>query len=191
MMMGCGVAAAQPLVSVGVKGGVPITEPMKYGDESKRYLVGASVELRLPRGFAVELDALYQRVGRSTDWISTLPYYSRDRGNQWQFPLLAKYYFQPKTKSWQPYVGAGYAVRAAWMRSSGQSYFTDQNGVMTPYKFDYKHSTSADLGATFTSGIRFHAGRIAISPEVRYTRWGESTAQTKQNEVNFLVGISF
>jgi hypothetical protein len=34
-----------------------------YKDESRPYTIGPSVEFRLPVGFAVEIDALYRRLG--------------------------------------------------------------------------------------------------------------------------------
>jgi len=63
-----GSAGAQ-LVSVGVKGGVLITNPARYNDESQRYIVGPSVEFRLPFRFAAEIDALYTRTGTSTRFL--------------------------------------------------------------------------------------------------------------------------
>jgi hypothetical protein len=65
-------AAAQP-VSVGVLGGVPlIDQTQTYGnpldhDESRPYIIGPSLEVRLPAGFAIEADGLYQRIGSTVD----------------------------------------------------------------------------------------------------------------------------
>src|SRR5436190_5859676 len=93
-----GSAGAQ-LVSVGVKGGVSITEPGRYNDESKRYIVGPSVEFRLPFRFAAEIDALYMRTGSSSRFFFldstgiagiTTDIRTRTRGNSWEFPVLGK-----------------------------------------------------------------------------------------------------
>src|SRR4051812_15902078 len=123
-----GIASAQ-LVSFGVKGGVSLTDPDRYKGESKRYIVGPSVEVRLPLGFAVEVDALYRRVGSSFSYIfptlnpdgtpanMTIANYNRQRGNSWEFPILAKYYFRSRSSAWQPFLATGYAFRATWYES--------------------------------------------------------------------------
>src|SRR5690242_19911852 len=58
--------AAQTL-QVGALGGVIATSPNAFRDgESKRYVIGPSVELRLfGTKLGIELDALYRRVGDS------------------------------------------------------------------------------------------------------------------------------
>ena len=47
------------------------------------------------------------------------------------------------------------------------------------------------IGATFAAGVRMHAGRLGILPEVRYTRWSTSNLGSRKNEAKFLLGISF
>src|SRR5262245_61142180 len=110
-----GGAFGQP-VSVGVKGAVQIADnPLAGHDDSRRGLVGPSVEVRLPAGFAVEADALYRRVGYSYSYSLLGPtagfYSARVRGNSWEFPVLGKYYFQRRLKGWQPFAGTGWALR--------------------------------------------------------------------------------
>ena len=56
--------SAQP-VSVGVKVGVPFTDPIGRNGESRPYTIGPTVEVRLPAGFAVEASALYRRLGQT------------------------------------------------------------------------------------------------------------------------------
>ena len=63
-----GLAQESSPIGIGVKGGVPLndafvvraTNPVDYIADTHRYIVGPYVELRLPGGFGVELDALYQ-----------------------------------------------------------------------------------------------------------------------------------
>jgi hypothetical protein len=58
---------------VGIKGGVPLTNfystvsssNFGFNSNTKRYVVGPSVELHLPFGLGVEFDALYRRVSYS------------------------------------------------------------------------------------------------------------------------------
>jgi hypothetical protein len=70
-------AGAVDWISIGAKVGAPIATPTQVpgflgSDESKWILMGPSVEFKLPRGFALEVDALYQRTGYSEQFSSTL-----------------------------------------------------------------------------------------------------------------------
>ena len=64
-LLGAAAALAQP-VGFGVKGGVPLTDfvttvqSKNFGlnNNTKRYIVGVSGELRLPFGLGIEVDAL-------------------------------------------------------------------------------------------------------------------------------------
>ena len=120
------VASAQ-LVSIGVKGGVPFLDTNQGGDESRPYIVGPSVEIRLPAGFAIEVDALYRRVGNTfgfnfsgidagSNVVPTTSFYiDRQRGNYWEFPFLGKYYFRPRTTAWQPFLEHGLGLPHGWI----------------------------------------------------------------------------
>jgi hypothetical protein len=179
------------VVSLGVEGGVPLTDRVFPPDESRPYIIGPSVEFRLPARFALEAEALYQRVGTSavfgiisgtqSDFVSY-----RTRGNLWEFPLLGKYYFQPRSQRWQPYVETGWAFRTAWTHTSGTS---TQTG-MPPSSFKDDSRSPFNVGASFGAGVRIHVSRLALSPEVRYTRWGEENLLRK-NEAGILLGIHF
>jgi len=80
-----GVGFGGPL-GVGIKAGVPATEVVMSSDHDSgvfasrggRFVIGPTVELRLPFGLGIEADALY----RSVRYPS---------GSSWEFPILAKY----------------------------------------------------------------------------------------------------
>lgn len=63
-----GLAEESSPIGIGVKGGVPLndafvvraTNPVDYIADTHRYTLGPYVELRLPAGFGIELDALYK-----------------------------------------------------------------------------------------------------------------------------------
>src|ERR1700724_881489 len=88
----CPVAFGQHLLSFGVKGGVPLTDPL--GDTtfngidtiihvfsgSKNYLIGPMVELNLPFGLSVEADALYRPLNLTTE-TRVLPMSTVSRGS--------------------------------------------------------------------------------------------------------------
>jgi outer membrane protein W len=193
-----GSASAQ-LVSVGAIGGVRLTDAFSYNDESRPYVVGGSVEVHLPAQFALEADALYQRIGNSnvlsaiilasTSTYSTQYYSSnRERGNSWEFPLYGKYYFRPHTAAWQPFIGAGFAFRTISFHDD-QSYFNVPNAANGNYHFDFR--SNLDVGATAVAGIRFHYGPVAFLPQVRYTRWSDNLGGGAHNEATLLLGVTF
>lgn len=198
LLAASGLACAQT-VSIGVKGGIPLISPNTYNDESRRYIVGPSIEVRLPAGFAIEADALYQRVGSTNGYsylqgTGSVTYVSHQRGNSWEFPLIAKYYFGSGRKKWQPYLGTGYEFRTVGYH--GTTSYSDTTGTNLlggpqsgTYTSDYR--STLGVGALVTAGMRFRLGRFAVSPEVRYTRWGSSENGLRKNEVNLLVGFSF
>ena len=199
------VASAQ-LVSFGVKGGVPFLQSNQGGDESPRYIVGPSIEFRLPAGFAIEVDALYRRVGSTSRFgfsgnitiipTPTTPYVTsfieRMRGNYWELPVLGKYYFRPRTAAWQPFVGTGWALRMGNSRQDISQTVMDSSGNSHVESFRLHSRYDVGVGAVFAAGVRFHAGRVAVVPEMRYTYWGRAVQNTlRNNEAGLLLGISF
>jgi hypothetical protein len=197
-----GSASAQ-LVSVGALGGVRLTDGLSYGDESRPYVVGGSVEIRLPARFAIEADALYQRVGDTTSFYYILAgatsttlasenpaSITRERGNSWQFPLYVKYYFRPNTAVWQPFIGTGYAFRTISFHTEGTTFSSSDLGTSTStFHGDFRSGLS--VGASIVAGLRFHYGPVAFLPQVRYTRWGDSSNSLNKNEATLLLGVSF
>jgi hypothetical protein len=196
----CGSASAQfSIVSLGVKGGVALNDANSRNDEGKRYVVGPSVEFRLPFHFAAEVDALYMRTGSSFSYIFNNPIdgsvsytWGRTRGNQWDFPVLGKYYFGERQKKVQPFLGTGYAFRKNWQHNdTNASIVSGTPLTLQNYSASIDSSTRLQIGATFAAGVRVRVGRIAILPELRYTRWGSDDFATRRNEGRFLLGISF
>jgi hypothetical protein len=185
-----GCASAQ-LVSVGALGGVRLTDGYSYDDESRSYVVGGSLEVHLPAGFALEADALYQRLGETSSLTAFLPspYFlvARTRGNDWEFPLYVKYYFRPHTAAWQPFIGSGFAFRTVSFHQDSSDF-----GIPNLGNGNYHSDFRSDLGvgASVLAGLRFHYGPVAFLPQVRYTRWGETNG-INNNEVTLLLGVSF
>jgi len=184
------IASAQ-LVSIGALGGVPITDTTGRNDESRPYTVGGSVEVRLPAGFALEADALYRRVGSTLSFLSIGGTPSlgidRRRGNSWEFPLLGKYYFR-RTSAWQPFFGTGFAFRTIDIHEDG-SVLSGAPITLSPFSGGFREPLNA--GATVAGGLRLHYSRLAILPQIRYTRWGGVSGVAPKNETSFLLGVSF
>ena len=191
----------------GLKGGVPFNDftnavqsgQFNYTSSTQRYIVGPMVELRLPAGLGLELDALYRKfnynsIGNAVDVIIN----ARTESNAWEFPLVLKYKFKAPVA--RPYVEGG----VAW--DSLQGLKQDITRTVVPTKTTTTTSTSSpsELNKSTTTGFVLGAGLdvkvllIHISPEIRYTRWGakhfldpNGGFGSNQNQAEILVGISF
>ena len=184
-------------VSIGVKGGLALTDAFEntnllYGDfypygeitihnysDSKDYIVGPFVDLRLPLGFGVEADALYRSLHLATvyEFAVGTPVPDLQRDNTWEFPILAKYRF--KLPIARPYIDAGPSFR-----TSHSIYQT----------------TLSSHGIAAGAGVDIKALLLHISPEIRYTHWASDSIyypaasgppHSNVNQVEFLVGIAF
>jgi len=198
--VGTSVAYGQRF-SYGVKGGVSTIEPDTYNDESKRYIVGATVEYRLWRGFAVEGDFLYRRNGVRFDASFTpaipsngdsalVSITQRLRLDVFELPVLGKYYFRRDSKV-QPFVLTGYSFRKAL--ANGDARTTTQNTAGTSTQNSHASNwTPLDIGASFGTGLKWRVGPVSFSPEIRYTRWGSHpSAGFSKNQADVLLGITF
>jgi hypothetical protein len=187
--------AAQP-VSFGAKAGVPLTDfiaavgsgsPVSAVEHPQRYLLGPTVEVRLPWGLGFEADVLYRRVNYQTVapacnlcMPATSLVTSQVTSNDWEFPLLLKYRFAGK-KFVRPYVDAGVA-------------FDHLQGLTDPVKALKKPGAT---GAVLGGGLDLHLLVLHVSPEIRYTRWMSQqfslagVLSSQQNQAEFMVGITF
>jgi len=192
-------AFSQP-IGFGVKGGIPLTNfvsavnngTFDWNSNTNRYIVGPTVELRLPAGLGVEFDALYRRLhyngsGLVNGAFST----SQTTGNLWEFPLLLKYRFP--TEVVKPFVDAG----IAWNTLTG--IHQTVNNVSSSFTSSNPAELHRNVEEGFVAGVGldFHLF-LHISPEVRYTRWGSRNIrdalgilQSRQDQAEFLVGLTF
>ena len=195
-----GLLSAQP-VSLGVLGGIPLVDQTNGNDESRPYIVGPSVEVRLPAGFAIEADALYQRVGNTSSFALiesfigsgvaiTTGETTRTRANEWEFPVLGKYYFR-RNSALQPFVGTGWALRFADVHETGTETTADASGASSTFAFKNDFRSDLEAGASFVAGVRYRIGHFAILPQVRYTRWGGQNNILNKNQAAVALGISF
>jgi hypothetical protein len=192
LVCACTASAAGPL-QIGLKGGIPLTDffsavkntNFTFNPNTHSYLVGASLELRLPMGFGLEVDALYRRMkysGATTTSTQSVT------GNGFEFPALVKYRFS--SGGIQPFVDAGVSFDS--LRGLTQT-FTSKTGL-----------TSSPPSAKFTKGFVMGGGfdlnlkLLHIVPEIRYTHWGSSRIQDplnmvlgSKNQGEFLLGVTF
>jgi hypothetical protein len=167
-------------VSIGLIGGGMVSNDLGnpwLSSVSPRYAIGPQVDIGLPLGFGVEVDALYRHEGYN---LPQFPAYSELYATSWEFPLLLKKSLPfPVVK---PFVEAGYAPR----RLEGTSYYT---------------SATTSQGLVIGGGVQVGIGRLRLEPAVRYTHWNNSPAllviadgpspQLSSNQVDLLLGISW
>jgi Outer membrane protein beta-barrel domain len=188
----CPVAFGEHLLSFGVKGGFPLTDPLgdaalngidtitRVFSNSKNYVIGPMVELNLPFGLSVEADALYRPLNLTTE-TQVLPMTTVTRSSvdfhSMEFPILLKAHFL-HTPVVKPYVEAGPVFR------------------YVASKVPYLSNSGFALGA----GLDFKLLLVRIGPELRFSRWGHDSTSplrnislppSNQNQVEFLIGLSF
>jgi opacity protein-like surface antigen len=200
-----GMLEAQP-VSIGVKGGVPITDAFEtfhgndafYFTNTKRYVVGPTVQVNLPLRFSVEVDALYRRLG--FEYLQTSPGSVRAAvvANSWEFPLLIKFDILPGPV--RPFVDTGASFRnISGIDSVRHTVNAAGQVIDTSLSNAPEFNKRNDVGFVFGGGVEFKLGWLRISPEFRYTRWGSenfrdpinSFLRTNRNQGDFIIGLTF
>ena len=141
----------------------------------KDYIIGPMVEIGLPwRSLSVEIDALYRPMSLTMAAVlpnGTLNSVSPATVVTWEFPALAKYRFT--SGKLEPFIEAGPSFRVAG---------------------NLNDAAPSVYGGTAGLGVEAQVGKLRISPVVRYTHWAADAAfgaQTKRNQVELLVGVSF
>jgi len=170
-------------IGFGVKGGVPLNDafvvrqenPVDYVADTHRYTFGPYVEVRLPAGFGLELDALYQ----TYEYRQVVPAPTIDQNSHaWEFPLVLKKRFLPGPV--KPYLEAGAAF--SHLSVGDVRELNDRN----------------TWGLVLGGGVDLKVGPIHFTPEVRYTRWTSrefdspgTLLQSNLNVASVMLGIGF
>jgi len=171
-----GFASAQPF-GAGIKVGVPATDAFKvlpfptfatFTARSPRITAGPYVELRLPAGMAVEVDALYRNYDFVNAGVAT-------SASSWEFPVLLKHRISlPLVK---PFFEGGVSF----------SRLSDINLASLNHRSNY--------GVVGGGGVEFNLLLIKVSPEIRYTGWAfrnfDGQVQTRRNQLAVLFGFGF
>ncbi len=188
LALAASASAASPLI-VGGRGGAGLTANNGYitsalGLSSHSYVIGPTAGVRLPLGFSVEGDALFNRQTLSIPQIGLFNGLGT-HADSWEFPVMLK--FTPGRSAVAPVLGAGVSFRHINNFGSIPSYLLAGDATQTA------------TGLVAGGGIRFKAGPADITPEIRYTRWnGGGLAQSllnaltaSRNQAQVLVGITF
>lgn len=230
LVCGCPLFGQFGPLSIGVKGGIPISSTSgvpaasndcgstgcsqfsNYSSRTTHFTLGPALELRLPRGFALEADGLYSRLNYDAFRLSINPIlidgmqffdnhssFRSTKLERWQFPILLKWRFGNRRV--RPFVSGGISVdhisrMDEQLKSIGHSSFCPPltNPCPTTISAD-KFSDSGLLptrnrkGGVFGGGIDFRAfGPIRLTAEARYTRWGSSQFTNADLVFDFLGG---
>jgi hypothetical protein len=188
---------AQP-VSVGVKGGIPLTDAFTFGSissggvgvtdsdtyfsKTKRYTVGPTIEFHLPAHLSVEFDALYKHLNYDRTFFEETPSNGRLGSaiqnvlGRWEFPLLLKY--KPWSNRLGPYIAAGPTLNyISGNHSVIELFHQTVFGPPTSPTTTTSNALPVELrrihtgGVAVAAGLQFRLLHLRLSPEVRYTRW--------------------
>lgn len=191
-------AMAQQL-TVGVEGGLRLTGDTgeEYGvSNSKPYLIGPKIEVGLPDHFAIEVDALYSRLG-NTSYIPLVANESKIRtiANSLEFPVLAKY--RLPVAHTHPFLSLGFAPRYA----GGKIHTIHYGYYPSDVTFSSLGWQAHGLAGVLGGGIGIRLWKVRITPELRYLRWKVPSNPSPnddswyltvpRNEGQFLLGIEW
>jgi opacity protein-like surface antigen len=198
-LVAAGAANAQ-LIGAGLKFGAPLTEakvafnPSNAFESDATYIVGPQFELRLPAGFAIELDALYTDLKlKPTSIAATALGLNVFDADSWEFPVLGKKKFG--SGALRPFVGIGASFRRLSNIKNIGNFIVGSDASTNPDDYEGRNSTGFVIGA----GLEIRALFIKLSPEIRFTRWGTKSLgegvrnvfRLSENQGQVLIGISF
>jgi len=176
------------IFSIGGIVGTPLTDVTEtttiagidYLRNSTLFTIGPSLQVNLPAGFRIEIDALYRPVAyRIATAIST----TNVSASQFRFPLLLQYHVG-KFPLIKPYAEAGLSFDQLSDLQQAAKLLATQAGAIV-------QTTNAGLVLGFGADIKVPF--IRISPEIRYTRQFSSDFRgiSELNQAEFLVGLRF
>ena len=152
----------------------------KTSSDAGDYLVGGTVEVRLPKHLSIEADGIYRPLNFRNFTSSVLPGPSSAPSNTvltWEFPVLLK----------------GRFVRIPVLPSAGAFAEVGPSFRLASNRNDTRPS---NRGATGGLGVETMLGPLSVSPTLRYTRWSADPAasipfvpRTAPNQVETLIGL--
>ena len=176
-VLASGAALAQPF-GVGLKLGVPATDAYKlvpiptfspFNAKAQPFTFGPYVELRLPGGNSIEVDALR----RSHEFLSAA---GMETASSWEFPILVKH--RIGSQLIKPFFEGGVTL----------SRLSDVRVVNLSNRGNY--------GLVVGGGVEFNLLLLKISPELRYSAYAFKTiehpdATSRRGQLAVLLGIGF
>jgi len=195
--------AVGPL-SIGIRGGVPTLDAFRvaaggnlsYSAVNRRYVIGPSLEIRLPFRTSVTLDALYRKLEYSSTEQSGGGSVARAvTAGEWGFPLMLKHRFSGELA--QPYLAAGFAFNRLTGVKQVVTCVAQLNCLSGGAPSELRDTNGG--GITFGAGVEMGLPVIRVTPEIRYTRRsneffrepGRGLLRSSRNQVDVIVGIHF
>jgi hypothetical protein len=200
------VLLSAQIFSFGAKGGLPLTaasDSQLEGNRSfegtvdfvmPRYAFGPTVEAKLPFGFRVEVDGLYQHVRTTAASSSAYPFgaltFQSTTASAWEVPMLLKRRFGHGL--FTPYASAGATLRHIGDLSVNEWIIDPPVPISSPFMHTTVPSNEPiHAGITFAGGVSFKLRSLRFEPELRYTHWTSDRYLATTEQVDFLVGITF
>jgi hypothetical protein len=193
------IGSAQP-ISIGFTGGAPAQPPVGSSAKDMPFVIGPTLSAGIIAGLSLETGLLFHRLS------ATEQHYAFPSGGafvagteEWkaraiEIPLLLKYRFLSKSRTWRPFLSAGPAVRRTSIdyRGSGVTIDGDLSGTNMSAPVRTSGTVKWNVDPAAGAGVSFRAGRVYIEPEVRYSYWGAGKHQVvRQNQVHFIFGLRF
>lgn len=194
MWLAVAICASAQAVSFGVRGGLPFTNLFgavsnpgeTFESSSTQFVVGPTVELHLPLGLGVEVDALYRHFHDNAAVTVSNVATAFSSSSAWEFPLLLKYRLPGPFV--RPFLDAGVAF----------DYVSGSRELANFLTGASSNTSATNEGFVAGAGIELRLPVIRLSPEIRYTRWGSVNIpdlngflHANPNQVEFLVGVTF
>jgi len=181
---------AQQAMSVGVLGGAPFTDVVTANDtgtlkslpKSANFTIGPAVQVNLPAGFRVEVDALYRPYSFST--TGPLGVITNVSAMDWTFPILGQYRLVPNSKV-SPFVSAGLSFDHLSNISAAAKNITSGVGQLL---------RQSNTGVVLGGGVDLKVVPLfRISGELRYTHQGspDFSGLSNLNQAELLIGVHF
>jgi hypothetical protein len=181
------------IFSIGGIVGTPLTDVtetttiagINYLRNSTLFTIGPSLQVNLPAGFRVEIDALYRPVAYQivTTVVDPTSAAINVSASQFRFPVLLQRHLG-KFPLVKPYAEAGLSFDHLSDLQQAAKLLSTQPGAIV-------QTTHAGLVLGFGADIKVPF--IRISPEIRYTRQFSSDFQgiSELNQAEVLVGLRF
>jgi len=191
-LAGAGTVFGQ--LSYGVRGGLPFTNFFQaasnpgevFNSNATQFIIGPTVELRLPAGFGLEVDALFRHFQYNATANLADQVVHNSASNAWEFPLLVKYRMPGLFV--RPFLDGGVAFDR-WSGAKQLAVITGESNSNT---------SGSNAGFVAGAGIELRLPLLRLSPEIRFTRWGAASVtdlggalRSSQNQAEFLVGLTF
>ncbi|MEZ5401739.1 MAG: outer membrane beta-barrel protein [Bryobacteraceae bacterium] len=196
-------AAQPPKVSLGLSAGYAGDDTPRRIKDSSGFTIGPRVDLSFTGHIELTVNLLYRRTGQSSDNfffpadVNQLPPQasvfvgSISRGRSLELPVIGSYHFGSASRSWRPFLGAGFALRTQWGDTTSTLL---RRGPDDQPRYDtFRGSIPNNVGAgvVTAAGVTLRQGRFVFVPEVRYTYWGERGPGSPRSQAHAMLSIRF